>query len=91
MEVFTLLKPEGEAGKSDRKEAAKGNAECAFQNCCLGTQSTWLVDVTFPERAWHLMNHFNNVLMARSLAGELPAIEYDEAFRQRASHNELAQ
>lgn len=36
------------------------------------------------------MNHLSNVLRARTLAGDSHTIDYDEAFRHRASHNELA-
>lgn len=49
-----------------------------------------LVDAAFLEWAWHLINYLSNMLKARVLAGENAAIEYDDTFHQRASHNELA-
>lgn len=93
--IFDLLRPEGESGvtgtKQDKKERAKGGAERTFHNWMAGyTVYVTLVSAAFPERAWHLMNHLSNVLKARVLAGDCLAMDYDEAFRQRASHNELA-
>lgn len=50
-----------------------------------------LVGAAFPEGALYFKDLLSNVLKVRALVGESPAIEYDEAFRQRVSHNELAQ
>lgn len=94
VDLFTLLKPEesGKTGtKRDKKGVVKGSAERNFNNWLSGyTVYMSLVGVAFPERTWHLMNHFNNVLKARALAGDMPGINYDEAFHQRASHYEMA-
>lgn len=92
IDLFALLKPQpGETGtKRDKKGEVKGRAERTFQNWLEGyTVYMTLVGAAFPERAWHLMNHLSNVLKAKTLAGEGPAIAYDEAFRRRASHNAL--
>ncbi|KAL8219518.1 UNVERIFIED_CONTAM: hypothetical protein K2H54_026194 [Gekko kuhli] len=45
---------------------------------------------SYPERGWHLVNHMANVLKARTMANESAAIEYDEAFRKRASYSAVA-
>lgn len=95
IDVFTLLKPEGEAGKTgtkrDKKGTAKGATKRNFQNWLLGyIVYMTLMDTAFPEWAWHFINHFNNMLKSRVLVRELPVINYDETFHQRVYHNELA-
>lgn len=95
VDIFSLLKPENDTGvtgtKRDKDGAATGSADRTFLNWMKGYSVYMaLVSAAFPERGWHLANHLSNVLRAKTLAGDLPAIAYDEAFRQRASHNGLA-
>lgn len=45
--------------------------------------------VAHSEQDWHFANQMENVLKARSIAGDAHAIDYDVAFQQRVSHNEL--
>ncbi|KAL8221468.1 UNVERIFIED_CONTAM: hypothetical protein K2H54_068173 [Gekko kuhli] len=94
VDIFSLLKPEGEAGKTgpgqEKKRGSKGSPERSFQNWLKGyTVYMSLVAAAYPERGWHLANHLGNVLKARSMASDAPAMDYDEEFRKKASHNEL--
>lgn len=76
VDIFTLLKLDIKVAKKgtkkDKKGAAKWSMELNFNNWMAGyTVYMTLVGAVFPERAWHLMNHFNNVLKARAWLGAL--------------------
>lgn len=95
IDVFKLLRPETDPGRTgtrrNKSRVAKGGAEHTFHNWLAGySVYVTLVSAAFLERVWHLMYHLSNVVKARAPARDGPAIDYDEAFRQRASHNELA-
>lgn len=59
----------------------KSSAECIFHWLAGYTVYMTLVGTAFLERVWHLMSHLSNILKARALVGEGPAVKYDEAFR----------
>lgn len=77
--------------KRDKKGVAKAGAERTFSNW-LASFNMYLnlVGAAYPDRAWHLINHQGNVLRARALSRDGPAMDYDEIFQRRASHNDLA-
>nr|XP_003215149.1 PREDICTED: uncharacterized protein LOC100552244 [Anolis carolinensis] len=65
--------------------------ERSFHNWLAGyTVFMGVVAIAYPERGWHLINHLSNVLKAMRVAGEAAAIDYDTAFRQRASNSSHA-
>ncbi|KAJ7316213.1 hypothetical protein JRQ81_002375 [Phrynocephalus forsythii] len=63
-------------------------SERTFDNRLEGFgQYAAVVQAAYPERAWHLNNHFLNVLKARKLASDAAALRYDEEFRKKVSTN----
>lgn len=93
VDIFKLVKPEGEEGNTgvrhrERKRNKTQGAEHTFDNWLEGfAEFVGVVVAAYPERGWHLNNHYRNVLKARKLAGDVAAMAYDEAFRKRASQS----
>ncbi|KAL8219210.1 UNVERIFIED_CONTAM: hypothetical protein K2H54_012798, partial [Gekko kuhli] len=96
VDVFTLHKKRGDEArtlKSGKKEKKDKNEEVerTFINWVSGyLVYAGVVATAYPDRGWHLLNHMSNVVKARILAGEGPAIEYDETCRKMASRDDRA-
>ncbi|KAL8169305.1 UNVERIFIED_CONTAM: hypothetical protein K2H54_043850 [Gekko kuhli] len=79
--------------KRKRKISRKGKSRSTRKHGEDSDESSVFMGVvisSYPERGWHLVNHMANILKARTMANESAAIEYDEAFRKRASYSAVA-
>ncbi|KAL8221428.1 UNVERIFIED_CONTAM: hypothetical protein K2H54_067604 [Gekko kuhli] len=96
VDVFTLHKKRGDeartlkSGKKEKKDKTE-EVERTFINWVSGyLVYAGVVATAYPDRGWHLLNHMSNVVKARILAGEGPAIEYDETCHKIASRDDRA-
>ncbi|KAJ7310516.1 hypothetical protein JRQ81_007438, partial [Phrynocephalus forsythii] len=85
VDVFTLLKPEEEGGgMKERHKTKKPKCQATernFENWLEGfAEYAGIIQAAYPERAWHLNNHYKNVLCR--VAGEAATLAYDENFRK---------
>ncbi|KAJ7341598.1 hypothetical protein JRQ81_005897, partial [Phrynocephalus forsythii] len=80
-----------EHNREDTKKGKRSKVEKVdktFDNWLSGfVEFAGVVEMVYLERGWHLNNHLRNVLKARQLAGDQAALDYDTAFRKRASQS----
>nr|XP_034966506.1 uncharacterized protein LOC118082785 [Zootoca vivipara] len=92
VDIFTLLPPAKMKGKGEKKPAygkrkyREPRAERTFENWLDGFQIYMgTIVACYPKRAMHLLAYMAHVRRAYALAGEGPALLYDEDFRRNAS------
>ncbi|KAL8207524.1 UNVERIFIED_CONTAM: hypothetical protein K2H54_057481 [Gekko kuhli] len=95
VDIFSLLKPDNEEGMRGPQSEKNKNSRLAVERNFINWMSDYAVFMgvvisSYPERGWHLVSHMTNVLKACTMANESAAIEYDEAFRKRASYSAVA-
>nr|XP_034965331.1 uncharacterized protein LOC118082278 isoform X2 [Zootoca vivipara] len=92
VDIFTLLPPAKITGKGEKKRTygkrkyREPRAERTFENWLDGFQVYMgTIVACYPKRAMHLLAYMAHVRRAYALAGEGPALLYDEEFRRNAS------